>query len=63
MIVTTDLALCIVFPILAILAVAGRFWARHLKHLALKADDWTILIALVLDMDPKNSNNDTSNLC
>lgn len=47
MIVTTDLALCIVFPILAILAVAGRFWARHLKHLSIEADDWTILIALV----------------
>ncbi|KAL2047481.1 hypothetical protein ABVK25_011465 [Lepraria finkii] len=46
MIVTTDLVLCIVFPVLAILAVTGRCWARHLKHLPLKADDWTILIAL-----------------
>ena len=49
MIVTTDLVLCIVFPVLAILAVTGRFWARHLKNLPLKADDWTILIALVID--------------
>ena len=43
----TILALGILFPVIAILAVALRFHARRLKKLRLEADDWTILAALV----------------
>jgi len=41
------LALCIVFPILSILAVIARFRARSLKKQKIAADDWLILPALL----------------
>ena len=44
----TILGLSIVFPIIASSAVALRFKARKIKRLRLEADDWTILIALVI---------------
>ena len=37
-----------VFVALAALFVFGRFFSRHLNHLYLGADDWTILAALLL---------------
>lgn len=45
--VNTILGLCITFPVLAVLAVAGRFYARRLKHIPPAADDWLILLAVV----------------
>jgi len=45
--VNTILGLCITFPILAILAVMSRFYARRLRQTRLAADDWCILVALV----------------
>ena len=41
------LGFSVVFPILAILAVSGRFYARRLKNVRPALDDWLILIALV----------------
>ena len=43
-----------VFPFLAILAVAVRFYARRLKHLALRVDDYTIFAALVRVCSSRN---------
>ncbi|MCJ1330827.1 hypothetical protein MMC10_007514 [Thelotrema lepadinum] len=43
----TMLALCITFPILSIIAVVCRYWARHAQSARLGADDWIILFALV----------------
>ena len=37
----------IIFPILALIAVGLRLYARRIKSLALKADDYVILVALV----------------
>ena len=42
------LALGITFPVVATLAVAFRFQARKMKRLRYEADDWTILVALVI---------------
>ncbi|THC90502.1 hypothetical protein EYZ11_010028 [Aspergillus tanneri] len=39
-----------IFIGLATLAVIGRFMARRLGKLSLAADDWTILVALSLDL-------------
>ena len=39
----------ILFPILGAIAVALRFRIRHLRKLALGADDWLCLPALVGD--------------
>lgn len=36
-----------ILPSLAVLAVILRLYARRLKHLSLRADDYTILGALV----------------
>lgn len=41
------LAVAIVFPILATLAIALRFYAHRLMVQKLQAHDWTIVIALV----------------
>ena len=38
----------VVFPALATISVAGRFTARHMKRIGLEADDWIILLALVI---------------
>ncbi|KAF2750984.1 hypothetical protein M011DRAFT_455943 [Sporormia fimetaria CBS 119925] len=47
----TTLALGIVFPLLAIVAVAARFYARkHIKRMALKYDDWMLIPALILSI-------------
>lgn len=46
-IAVTPLVLCIVFPILSILSVIARFYARGIKRLKPAADDWMILPALV----------------
>ena len=43
----TILGLSIAFPIVSIVAVLLRFESRRLKRVALGADDWTILAALV----------------
>ena len=40
-------AMCVVFSITSIMAVALRFYARRLKGLQLQADDWLIASALV----------------
>lgn len=44
---STALVLCIVFPILAVLSVLARFYARQVKKTPYAADDWVILPALV----------------
>ncbi|KAL9601747.1 MAG: hypothetical protein Q9179_002769 [Wetmoreana sp. 5 TL-2023] len=41
------------FPVLATLAVAGRFYARKLHRLAFALDDWLILAALVSNPVPR----------
>ena len=41
------LALCITFPILAIISVVARFYARHVKNMSRGLDDWVIIVALV----------------
>lgn len=43
----TIYSLGIIFPVIAIGAVVLRFQARKIKRQPLKADDWTILVALV----------------
>jgi hypothetical protein len=43
------LILCIIFPILAILSVIARFWARSIQKAKLAADDWMIFPALMSD--------------
>jgi hypothetical protein len=37
----------IIFPLLAAVAIAARFKSWHIKSIALQADDYLILIALV----------------
>lgn len=44
----TNLALTIIFPCLAAITVAGRFYSRRLKRMTPGLDDWLILAALVL---------------
>ena len=44
---SVSLGLSISFIVTAIASVIFRFEARRLKHLRLRADDWTILVALV----------------
>ena len=39
-----------IFATLATLAVVGRFAARKLRKLAWAADDWAVVIALVLKL-------------
>ena len=41
------LAVCIVFLILATLAVAARFWARRIKGVKLALDDWLVVVSLI----------------
>lgn len=41
------LAICIVFLILATLAVAARFWARRIKGVKLALDDWLVVASLI----------------
>ena len=43
----TMTAVAVVLSILATVAVVGRFYARHLKDVGIKSDDWTVLLALV----------------
>lgn len=40
-------AISILFPLLASVAVAGRFYARRIKGLTLGVDDWMLLLGLV----------------
>lgn len=40
-------AMSIVFPLVASVAVAGRFYARRMKGLRLGVDDWMLLLGLV----------------
>lgn len=42
------IVVCSVFPALATLAVATRFWVRIAFKIHLKADDWVMLPALAL---------------
>lgn len=44
---TTSLGLGITFPVVAILAVCDRYWARHQKKLWLWWDDYSILPGLL----------------
>ena len=44
---SVSLGLSISFLVAAIASVIFRFEARRLKRLRLRADDWTILVALV----------------
>jgi hypothetical protein len=53
LVTTSLLAISIVFPILATGAVALRFRARSIKSQELKADDWTIVLSLVISGDPQ----------
>lgn len=43
----TPIIISTVFPVLAILAVAGRFYARRIKKNLTKLDDWFAVLALV----------------
>ena len=43
----TPIIISTVFPVLAILAVAGRFYARQVKKNLTKLDDWFAVLALV----------------
>lgn len=43
----TPIVIATLFPTLAIVIVAGRFWARCVKKIAYKPDDWMVLVALV----------------
>lgn len=43
----TALALCIVFPLLSIVAVIARFRARAIQKCKPGADDWVVVVALV----------------
>jgi len=43
----TPIIISTLFPVLAILAVAGRFQARRLGKISRKLDDWVALVALV----------------
>ena len=64
MVSTTGVALSIVFPILAIIAVGGRFYSRRVKDLPIQADDWTILPGLVgLSYSTLKSIADLRQLC
>lgn len=47
LITTALMASSVVFLVLANAAVALRFYARKIKSLELKWDDWTIVISLV----------------
>jgi hypothetical protein len=47
MVATTAVALSIVFPLLAIFAVLGRFYSRKVKSLDIQPDDWAIIPGLV----------------
>ncbi|KAH7092266.1 hypothetical protein FB567DRAFT_516875 [Paraphoma chrysanthemicola] len=46
----TPLALGITFPILAIIAVLARFWARRKKRMSWRIDDWMLIPSLVLSI-------------
>ena len=39
-----------VFPVIAMICVAGRFWARKITKQALGADDWLISAALFITL-------------
>lgn len=43
----STVAICVIFLILATLAVAARFWARRIKGMKLALDDWLIVTGLV----------------
>jgi uncharacterized membrane protein HdeD (DUF308 family) len=45
--VAIPVALGVTFPLLAILAVIARFWARRKKRMTWRADDWMLVPALV----------------
>ena len=45
-----NLVLTCVFPILALLVVAGRFYSRRLKQMQPGLDDWLILVAMILHL-------------
>jgi hypothetical protein len=47
LVTTALLVVAIIFPILASISVAVRIYARTFKQSKLKADDWTIILALV----------------
>lgn len=42
------IAVGVVLPTLASVAVGLRFYARHRIRVALREDDWTVLISVVL---------------
>lgn len=46
----TNLALTCIFPALAGLTVAGRFYGRRLKRMTPGLDDWLILAAMILHL-------------
>ena len=46
----TNLALTIIFPFIATIVVAGRFYARRLKRMTPGYDDWIMLLAIVLHL-------------
>lgn len=39
-------AVCVVFTVLATLAVVARFWSRRLKHVKPALNDWLIIAGL-----------------
>lgn len=49
------IAIGVIFPVLGILAVAGRFAARYRYRLDVKADDWTCIPALVSVSETQDS--------
>lgn len=49
---TTAVALGVTFPLLAIIAVLARYWARRKKRMAWRIDDWMLIPAVVWDAHP-----------
>lgn len=43
----STVAICVIFLILATIAVAARFWARRIKGMKPALDDWLVVISLV----------------
>lgn len=43
----STVAICVVFLVLATIAVAARFWARRIKGMKPALDDWLVVIGLV----------------
>ena len=43
----STVVICVVFVVLATIAVAARFWARRIKGMKPALDDWLVVISLV----------------